>query len=270
MPAATPYTPAEDLKLRSGEEVFPVHSTLLSLASGVFKTMLSLPQPSSSEPGEIPIIDVSEPPEVLGLLLKFIYPVPDPIIDDDLDTLILVLEAAWKYEVPSAIQSLRKQLVSEQYLEQFSTRIYAVAVFHDFEQEAKLASKHTLGIKLLDRPPPKELELISAISYHRLLALHQSRASAARSLLKLRDDVKCMQCDMYGAFSGGPEWWLDFKARAHERLKTNPTTDGIFTLEFLSKSLDKIKCHKCPLSLVQSWSFLEELKQKMDELPDTI
>jgi len=152
-------------------------------------------------------------------------------------------------------------------------RIYAVATRYDFEQEAKLASKYTLGISILDfdGPLPEELRFISAESYHRLLALRYARAKAAKGLLRLRDDVKCMECNgMYGAFSAGPKWWLDFQVRAGEELSTRPTTDVIFTLEFLSKSFEEVKCSKCPLSLLYSWSFLEELKRKINELPATV
>jgi len=266
-------TPTANFILRSGTKEFHVHRTLLSLASSFFDQMLSLPQPPSKGLEEIPIVDVSEPPEVLQLLLQFIYPVPDPTIDNDLDTLILVLHAAIKYEVLSAIQSLRTQLVSEQYLKQSPTRIYAVAIRYDFEREAELASKHTLGISILDvdGPLPEELRFISAESFYRLLVLRHTRAKAAKELLRLRDDVKCMECNgLYGAFSAGPKWWLDFQARAREELSVRPTTDVIFTLEFLSKSFQDVKCPKCPLSLLQSWSFLEEMKRKIDELPATV
>lgn len=265
--------PTADFILRSGLPAtdFHVHRLILTLASPFFDQMLSLPQPSPGEATKIPIVEVSEPPETLQLLLQFVYPVPDPIIDDDLDTLILVLHAAIKYEFLSAIESLRKQLVSERYLKQSPTRIYAVASRYELEEETRLASKHTLGISVLDGPLSEELRYISAHSYHRLLALHHTRAKAAKALLRLRDDVKCMECNgTYGAFSEGPKWWLDFQRRAAEELGARPTTDVIFTTEFLSKSFHQVGCRKCPLSLLESWSFLEELKRKIDELPATV
>ena len=265
--------PTADFTLRSSHPAtdFHVHRLLLALASPFFDQMLSLPQPSPKELAKVPIVEVSEAPEILQLLLQFIYPVPNPIINDDLDTLITVLHAAIKYDILPAIDSLRRQLVSERYLKQSPTRIYAVASRYELEEEAKLASKHTLGINILDAPLSEELRYISAFSYHRLLALHHTRARAAQGLLRLRDDVKCMECDgIYGAFSEGPKWWLDFRRRATEELSTRPTTEVIFTVEFLSKSLQQVGCRKCPLSLLESWSFLEELRRKIDELPATI
>lgn len=265
--------PTADFILRSGSPAtdFHVHRLLLSLASPFFDHMLSLPQPSSKELGKIPIVEVAEPPEILQLLLQFIYPVPDPVIDDDLDTLILVLHAAIKYDVLPAIETLRKQLISERYLQQSPTRIYAVASRYDLEEVAKLASQHTLGISILGEPLSEELKYISAYSYHRLLALHHTRAKAAKSLLQLRGDVRCMECNgTYGAFSEGPKWWLDFQARAMEELSARPTTDVIFTMEFLSKSFQQVGCRKCPLSLLESWSFLKDLKRQIDELPATV
>lgn len=265
--------PTADFILRSSLPAtdFHVHRLLLSLASPFFDQMLSLPQPSSKELAKIPIVEVAEPPGILQQLLQFIYPVPDPTIDDDLDTLILVLHAAIKYDILPAIESLRKQLVSEHYLQQDPTRIYAVASRYELEEEAKVASKHTLGISILDGPLSEELRYISAYSYHRLLALHHTRARAAKALLRLRDDVQCMECNgTYGAFSEGPKWWLDFQKRAAEELSARPTTDVIFTMEFLSKSFQHVGCRKCPLSLLESWSFLEDLKQQIDELPATV
>jgi len=265
--------PTADFILRSSLPAtdFHVHRLLLSLSSPFFDQMLSLPQPSPKELARVPIVEVSEAPQTLQLLLQFIYPVPNPIIDDDLDTLILVLHAAIKYDVIPAIDSLRSQLGSEHYLKQSPTRIYALASRYELEEEAKLASKHTLGINILDAPLSEELRYISAFSYHRLLALHHTRAKAAQGLLRLRDDVKCMECDgTYGAFSEGPKWWLDFRRRAAEELGVRPTTEVIFSMEFLSQSFQQVGCRKCPLSLLQSWSFLEELKRKMDELPATV
>lgn len=266
--------PTADFILRSSlpETDFHVHRLLLSLASPFFDQLLSLPQPSSMKDlTRIPIVEVSETPQILQLLLQFIYPMPNPIINDDLDTLILVLHAAIKYDVLPAIDDLRGQLVSERYLNQSPTRIYAVASRYELEEEAKLASKHTLGIDILDAPLSEELRYISAFSYHRLLALHHTRAKAAQELLQLRDDVKCMECNgTYGAFSEGPKWWLDFRGRAAEELSTRPTTEVIFTMEFLSRSFQRVRCGKCPLSLLESWSFLEELRRKMDELPATV
>lgn len=265
--------PAADFILRSSAPAtdFHVHRLLLSLASPFFDQMLSLPQPTPKEFSRVPIVEVSETPEILQLLLQFIYPVPDPIIDNDLDTLILTLHAAIKYDVLPAIESLRRQLVSEHYLKQSPSRIYAVASRYELEEEAKLASKYTLGVSLLDGPLSEELRFISAYSYHRLLALHHTRAKAAKALLRLKDDVKCMECNgTYGAFSEGPKWWLDFRRRAAEELSARPTTDVIFTMEFLSKSFPEVGCKKCPLSLLESWSFLEELRRKIDELPATV
>ena len=265
--------PTADFILRSSLPAtdFHIHRLLLSLASPFFDHMLSLPQPSSKELSKIPIVEVSEGPEILQLLLEFIYPVPNPIIDDDLNTLISVLHAAIKYDVLPAIESLRRQLISERYLKQSPTRIYAIASRYELEEEAKMASKHTLGINILDAPLSEELMYISAFSYHRLLALHHTRAKAAQGLLQLRDDVKCMECNgTYGAFSDGPKWWLDFQRRATDELSARPTTEVIFTMEFLSKSFQRVECRKCPLSLLESWSFLEELKRKIDELPATV
>jgi hypothetical protein len=88
-----------DIILRSvdGRE-FRAHKTILSqLASPVFRNMVSLPQPPSSEPALDPVVDLSETGEVLGMFLRFIYPVPLDIIGD-LRLMDALVAAADKYE----------------------------------------------------------------------------------------------------------------------------------------------------------------------------
>jgi len=58
-----------DLCLRSADSVvFRVHRLILTSASDVFKTMLSMPQPSQHTLKSIPTIDLTESGTVLELL----------------------------------------------------------------------------------------------------------------------------------------------------------------------------------------------------------
>jgi len=267
------YASDADLILRSSDPAtdFHVHRLILSLASPFFHHMFQLPQPPCDDNLQPPVVNVSETMDIIEALLRIIYPgMPDPTFDD-FDRLILVLHAAVKYDMPSAIDSLRKRLVAEQFVTRWPMRVYAIATRYDLEEEAKIASRHTLSVNLIDCPLSEELKYITAFSYHRLLVLHHARARAAQEVLKIQEDVKCMECNgAYGAFSAGPKWWLDFERRAKEELSFRPTSDVVFSMKFVSISGQVVGCKKCAGSILDSWSFLENLKRKIDDLPATI
>ncbi|KAI0076031.1 hypothetical protein K474DRAFT_1315071 [Panus rudis PR-1116 ss-1] len=250
---------------------FRVHKCILSAASPFFRDMFSLPQAPSHPDGgsqvELPpIIDVSESAEVLSTLLQFVYPTTRPSIDT-LEELVLILDAATKYDVTVAIEALRKILVAPSYLEQCPTRVYALASHFDLDEEAKLASRYTLRTQIIDIPLHKDLQLVSPYDYQRLLTLHQTRAAAAEKLLIIPDEVKCMMCNgtHYG-YLLPPKWWDDFQTRATRELRLRPTTDVIFSLPFLAQSA-KAGCERCAGSILEAHWFLEDLKAKIDALP---
>ena len=265
-------SPDADLVLRSNTPLcldFQVHKCVLSSASPFFRQMFTLPQsPSQSEP-LIPVVDVSEPNDTLEKLLQFIYPVINPPVNT-LDELVDLLEAATKYDMIVAVETLRKLLVEPRFAESWPTRVYAIASRFDLEEEAKIASRYTLSINVLDCPLSEDLKHITAFQYHRLLDLHRRRAKAAQELLRISDHIKCMLCNgtHYGVLLA-PKWWKDFEERAKEELSLRPTTEVIFSMAFLARS-GQAGCERCSGSILDSYHFLEELKKRIDDLPSTI
>lgn len=259
-----------DLILLSKDEVeFRVHRCILASASPFFEHMLRLPQPAGN--ALVPTIPVSEEGVHIDALLRFIYPIPDPILTT-LDELSPILEAAFKYDFPCAIATLRKHLVIPSFLETSPTRVFAIASRFELEEEAQLASKYTLNINVLDCPLSDDLKHISAHSYCRLLGLHKRRAEAAQALLRIPDEVKCMQCNGHGIASSfaPPKWWNAWKGLAEAELAERPTSDVIFGMSFLAKAAAMTGCPRCAGSILHSHIFLQDLKRKIDELPATI
>ncbi|KAF8076833.1 hypothetical protein FPV67DRAFT_434885 [Lyophyllum atratum] len=248
---------------------FRVHRCILAAASPFFYDMFTLPQSPTAD-HLLPIIPVSETRKVLGTLLEFLYPIENPCLDS-LDDLVPILEAAVKYDVVGVISALRKFLISPQFVEAQPTRVYAIACRFDLEEEAKLASKYTLGVHILDAPLSEDLKFITAYSYHRLLDLHRRRTQAAVDMLKIPQDIKCVQCNG-SAFSvyAIPKWWYEFEKKAREELSRRPTTDVIFGMEFLAQAAIGAKCTHCAGSILDAWMFLQDLKKSIDDLPATI
>ncbi|KAM5536671.1 hypothetical protein V8D89_009766, partial [Ganoderma adspersum] len=76
---------------------FYVLSSILSLASPIFRDMFSLPLRPGSD-GTVPTVDVTEDSMTLENLLRLCYPTTRPTLDA-LDDIVPVLEAAMKYEM---------------------------------------------------------------------------------------------------------------------------------------------------------------------------
>ncbi|KAG6818742.1 hypothetical protein H0H93_002198 [Arthromyces matolae] len=266
-------SPDADIILQSCEQqnpsLFHVHRCILAAGSPFFRDMFTLPQgPAVSH--QIPVIPMAETHNTLLTLLEFIYPVEDPHIPT-LDDLVPVLEAAVKYDFLSVIATLRKLIVLPRFVEADPTRVYAIASRFELEDEARIASKHTLNVRVLDTPLSDDLKHITAYSYHRLLDLHTRRVNAAIGLLKASSDIKCMQCNgsSYSVYVI-PKWWYQFEKMAKEELSVRPTTEVIFESGFMAQVAMAAECPRCAGSILDSWKFLQGLKKAIDELPATI
>ncbi|KZV75333.1 hypothetical protein PENSPDRAFT_542017, partial [Peniophora sp. CONT] len=267
-----------DILLRSSDidaQDFRAHKCVLSASSPFFCTMLSLPQPPDTS-NELPIIDMPEPANVLRALLHFIYPIPDPDIND-LDSLVSLLIPADKYEFTDVLSRLRSLLVSPSYLSTEPLRVYAIAARFDFANELDIAAQATLRIHISNYDLPPDFQYIGAEMFERLLRFHRRRARAAQRLVVMGDLTPCAACN--GAHAGvpstqtmygPPRWWTTWKIRARQELELRPSTEVIFGMEFLMKSVKMAECTYCAESLLGSCAFLGGLKEMMDELPLSI
>ena len=176
-----------DLVLRSADcKEFRVHKCILSIASPVFRDMFSLPQPHNST-HNLPHVDLPETTETVDILLRYIYPIPSPKIEDFV-TLGNVLASAEKYAAEGVISRLRAILVSPPFLDLNPLRVYAIACRWSFLDEAKLASTCAVYIDLvvLGEECMEEMKYMSGLDHHRLLALQQARRATIQSVVTER------------------------------------------------------------------------------------
>jgi BTB/POZ domain len=265
--------PDADIVLRSDDPQpidFRVHKCILLLGSPFFQAMFPLPQSKATTNELVPVLNVAEPSAVFDPLLRFLYPVPDPEVST-LDELVPLLCAAVKYNMAAVTHRLRALLVSPTFLESAPLRAFATASRLDLEEEAKVVSKHTLRVRVLDVPLCDDLRHISAYSYHQLLQLHRRRGEAARQALCMPKDLCCIQCNGSNFDAAAhPKWWDEFVVRAEEELRSRPTTEVIFSLKFLMQCAHASGCPRCSGSILESFIFLDALKEKIDALPSTI
>lgn len=239
---------------------FAVHKCIMSTASPFFRDMFSLPQPSAAQATEldIPSIDMPESADVLYTLLQYIYPVPNPIILS-LSKLVPVLEAADKYDILVAVDSLRKQLVSTENLTEDPLRIYAIASRYDLQEEIRIAAKYTLKKNVLDCPLSDDLKHITAYDYHRLLDLHRRHVHATQqAFIQLETGIVAdHKCRAW--------WWSRYEKAAKMELTQRPSTEVIFSRSFISSCV--IWCHDCHASVYLTLPHFKRVKEEIDALP---
>jgi len=150
---------------------FRVHKLFLSFSSPVFKDMFKIPQPSSAAADGVDVVDVTDPPRALELILRFIYPSASSPAIDDLTLLSEALVLADKYEIEVARSRLRSSFMDFARFDPL--RAYAIACRLGFEDEMKIASSYTTSIHLPGLADlPDEFRFITATEYHRLILLH--------------------------------------------------------------------------------------------------
>ena len=142
--ASAPFnTDFADATLRTPDKIdFYVHTQILRFASTVFNGLLATPQPAS-EAGATqtassrPIIDVAEDSVTVEHILRYCYPVLDPVITD-LGVLDRVLTAADKYDI-KLVNTLATRTLA-QFAKGRPLATYAVACLHDCEEIAEEAA----------------------------------------------------------------------------------------------------------------------------------
>ena len=117
---------------------FRVHKLFLSFSSPVFKDMFTIPQPPSAPSDGVDIVDVTDPPRALELILRFIYPSAVSPVIDDLTILSKALLLADKYDIEVARLRLRSSFKT--FTETEPLRAYAIACRLGLEDEMKIAS----------------------------------------------------------------------------------------------------------------------------------
>ncbi|KAJ6531173.1 hypothetical protein B0H19DRAFT_855010, partial [Mycena capillaripes] len=169
-----------DVILRSSDGVdFRVHRIVLSLASPVFASMFTLPQPGS-EP-DVPSIPMPESAITLDSMLRFWYPGAEPAPAKTFDELKDVLEILIsKYDVQSVAHTAQAYL--QKYRETHPVAVYSIACNYGWEDLARDAAWDSLKLPLrvFDYDAPSELNNITGRAYHRLLQYHHLCGVAAK------------------------------------------------------------------------------------------
>ncbi|KAI0765338.1 hypothetical protein C8Q74DRAFT_1431988 [Fomes fomentarius] len=125
------------------------------------------------------IIPIPEPSDILDPLLRFAYPIPDPVMND-LRDISIVLAMALEYQMEEAISLLKELLCA--YIPSDPLRVWAIACLLRLEDEARAAADSLLGRDLPDNAP-REFEELSAGNVYRLASYHKCNGNVEDAFL---------------------------------------------------------------------------------------
>ncbi|KAJ8519733.1 hypothetical protein ONZ45_g3333 [Pleurotus djamor] len=187
--ASAPFDgPNADLILRSSDDVdFHVHKILLLMASPFFGKNPETNQPLGDSTGtnNLPLISVRENSSTLDSLLRYCYPVTDPIIND-ISTLHNVLKAASNLNMSTVTARMENsyQALAMTEIKDFPAKAYALACHHKWGVVARQAAEASLLFKadeLLTQFASVNL-LPDAKDFHQLFQYHMKFRVAIQSI----------------------------------------------------------------------------------------
>ena len=167
---------------------FRVHKFILSLASPVFKDMFAFPQPPDhNERPNTPIVDISEPPYALDMILRLVYPGVELPNIPDVSTLNTLFSTADKYNITSIYPVLRQSLKT--FLPGDPFRVYIIACRFGFLKEAKQALRMSTPDEATTLRPADEKDLrhTSSTDIYRFMWFTRTRERSGRA--KIRESI---------------------------------------------------------------------------------
>jgi hypothetical protein len=302
-----------DVILRSSDNVdFHVLKAPLALSSPLFRDMFTLPRghqlgqeewsmvpPVDEMKDGLPIVNLTESGKVLCRLLHMCYRAVTATAASKMSTLedaFEVLAPAAKYEMENVQRHMGEELISPHFLEKQPLRVYALAVFHKLEGEARSAAKMTLRIALHDQPYVAELEYISAGDLRRLLDYQiQCMKAAKKAVTNLEwlesDDWVWFKCTQDGCRASDSvveamivsvagtrrrrtttAWWSNYIRRVLANLTSTPTEDIVLRSELIDDALHKAAfcpfCRERAISDMRKFTgmFAAEIKRVISDV----
>ena len=219
-----------DIILRAGPESdskhdFRVHKFILSLASPVFGDMFAFPQPPDqtlNEEQQLPVVDIPDPPEVMDVILRFVYPGVEPPPVTESSTLSALLLTADKYNITSIYPTLRENLKT--FLPSLPLWVYILACRYGFPEEAKQAAEVTMAGSFLHLDDRENLRHIPSTDLFRLVQFVQERESKGRYQIQMLVDPSDFEtsfgCEHLG--QDAQDYYLHLEKAVEDAFVINP------------------------------------------------
>lgn len=269
-----------DLILCSRDNVlFRVHSLVLRLASGWFRTLLTLPQSPPAYKYDAhahcpEIIHMVESADVVAALLAMASGQTLPRLDA-FELVEELVHAAEKYEMPGALSILRLALCTPVFLDAHPIRVYGIACQWGWLAEAQAASRKTIGIDLFSHDAVKDLGTIDSAHLTRLVLLHRRRREELKAGLDSPAEFyanhlpgRCTNCQREVAHVA----WINLKyswIAAIEQFPAEIASGKVLQRPEMHELLSAA-CHHCQRALYNAEGTITKLRSLLDRLPTTV
>ena len=272
MPSESFGTTDADIILRSASrQEFHTHKCVLSLASPVFRNMLTFPQPSS-EPLSVPVVDVSETGKVLDVLLRCIYPVPKPIVED-FQLLKGLVAAAEKYEMDVVLDMAKSWLAIPEILRRDPLYVYVVACASSVLHEQAKVAAQWMTFNTIISARWDTVDLLTTIDHHRLIVYLVKRRNEAKRIIEepWQPKYPVYLCDCE------TEDWREFKKEISiallDAFLSNPPLNVDRAVALAFKQL--VKVHPCSsnqdcMIVTRAEEYAREVMEKLAEMSDRL
>ncbi|KZS87861.1 hypothetical protein SISNIDRAFT_391687, partial [Sistotremastrum niveocremeum HHB9708] len=116
-----------NLIIRTSDHVeLRVHKSIMASTSRVFKDMLSLDDLRAQSSSETRVVDVTETSAAMEAALRFLYPLPRPILTT-LEPIVILLEIGDKYDIPILGEAMQEGLLASPFIQSHTTRVYSIS-----------------------------------------------------------------------------------------------------------------------------------------------
>ncbi|KAH6892808.1 hypothetical protein BKA70DRAFT_1201117 [Coprinopsis sp. MPI-PUGE-AT-0042] len=232
MASSLPST-SSTISLRAIEgAIYEVNASVLIRQSGLFRDLLSLPQPEGALPGPV---DTYETDEDLRVLLQLLHGSLTPSCFT-FQTFTSTLRLAEKWDFDQIIGHLRLSLMSTLFIEQHPLETYALACHFEWADIAKKASAATLS---LDLEESHNAKVINDMFVGDALALRNHRQRRCDLFEEMLDSPsrfpsgnseKLSFCDSCCKLAPVSDSWKAFKVALNSGLKRDPSGQSIESL----------------------------------------
>ncbi|KAF8901333.1 hypothetical protein CPB84DRAFT_1777587 [Gymnopilus junonius] len=226
----------------------------------------------------IRIIDVQEKDKVLSKVLSMICGLHTDTWEsiDEVDEAILL---AQKWDATGPLSMIRAAITAPVFLAD-PLRLYAVTSRLGWDEEAQLASTHTLTLNLYDNCNRTQLETISSIRLMTLFRLHRDRRDKFKALIDSNGLFAAGNSARYLCPGCGEQLsnhtWRDLKSRMFVEMDRRPLGDTLCSLEMEewpeAIACWEAKCQKsdCGRKNYNKLNTLRDIKKCLDQLPSHI
>jgi len=214
---------------------------------------------------------MQETSEVLAVILSMASGMPFPRIND-MEFVASLVHAAEKYDMLGVLSILRLVILSPTFLDSHPIRVYAIACRWGWQEEAKVASSHTISLDLLSEEVRPDLRKVDPLDLTRLLLLHRKRRDLFKKGLDSEDlfyaNVIPGSCSGCMADIIHDKWHrmkYDWVTAVEHRPIDTASRDLLERLEL--EDVLNSKCTRCQKKLYNAEGTISNLRQILDELP---